>query len=386
MASKIHHCLMWTVIVSCMLVNADIGRVYVSLQYQMHQCICNSISLRSCLLQQILCVQYPISRCLMYHEPSDSSHEETWSPPIPHVEKQPLCGVINTGKQLMSHTWHIHVSSTFSLYIDFLHFYLPMSPNCKFGTNVNVIFSKHNSREETMLTYCGHRFPWHLSFLHSHAVVQCDKDFNTLGDFHFVMVFQAFDITLCSTVVTQLTEYENWSLKFDFRQYKWDNYTNDIVLRLAYFSIGQECDLLETEIHIHIRVLMVYNITLSFSQHIFSKLTIHDGPGVLSPTFTWPFQLKDKIIVFNTIANQALIKYSFMKHVNIFRAYDRAQNNSYINNSYVNWKGYVLYLPFCGRGQNMLNMHGQYNNRCRFMQDTIVTIHQMRFDFNLVSV
>ena len=160
MDNKFHHCLMWTVVVSCMLVHADIGRVFVSLQYQIHDCICNSNSFRSCLLQQIVCVQFPISRCLKHHEPSDSYHLETWSQRIPRVEKQPLCGVINTGKQLMSlmslmieeddygrirkqmsHIWHIHVPSTFSLYINFLHFYLPMSPNCKFGTNVNVTLS-----------------------------------------------------------------------------------------------------------------------------------------------------------------------------------------------------------------------------------------------------
>ena len=407
MDSKIHHCLMWTVIVSCVLVHADIGRVYVSLQYQMHQCICNSIFLRSCLLQQILCVQYPISRCLMYHEPSESSHEETWSLPIPHVEKQPLCGVINTGKKLMSHTWHIHVPSTFSLYVEFLHFYLPMSPNCKFGTNVNVIFSKHNSREETMLTYCGHRFPWHLSFLHSHAVVQYNKNYNTLGDFHFVMAFQAFDITLSSTVVTQLTEYENWSeIYYNNRDKwkdssvlyylinnrdKWHNYTNDIVSRLAYFSIGQECDLLETEVHIHIRVRIHYKIILSFSPHIFSKPTIHDGPGVLSPTFTWPFPLKLKPIVFNTAAYQAFIKYSFMKYGNLFRAYDRAQNNSYINKSYVNWKCddtdmQVYGADYHGSGFRTKNVSGQHNFRYHLIADTVVTIHQMKFTgFNMMQ-
>ena len=91
------------------------------------------------------------------------------------------------------------------------------------------------------------------------------------------MTFQAFDVTLSSVVVTQLNEYRSHV------GYTKSDYTNDIVWPLAYFSIGQESNLHETEIHLHIQIQISHKLQVNFFPDAFSNLRIHDGPGVLSP-------------------------------------------------------------------------------------------------------
>ena len=172
MERRIDHYFMWAIVVNCLLVHADIGGVNVGLRYQLHRCVCKSSSLQNCLIQQHSCLKSSLLQCLLFHEPLADFH----------VEMRRLCGVINTGRHLMSHTWYIAVSSTFSLYIDFLHFYLPMSPNCKHGTRVRL-----QTAESTIRTYCGRRVPWYLSFPQSYAIlsVSASGQYNTLEGFLF---------------------------------------------------------------------------------------------------------------------------------------------------------------------------------------------------------
>ena len=141
MDSQIHQHLLWTFVLNYMLVQADIGDVNVGFRFQVDQCLCRTNSLRGCLVQQTLCLESSIFRCLRFHEPLKSYHAEIGS----------LCGVVNTGRQLMSRTWHITVHSEFSLHLEFIHFHLPAAPNCKTGTRVLV-----NTTHMTY-TYCGHR-------------------------------------------------------------------------------------------------------------------------------------------------------------------------------------------------------------------------------------
>ena len=185
-----------------MLVHVDIGGVYVGIRYQLHRCLCDSYSLPSCLTQQQACLQSSIFSCLLFHKPL-AEH---------HAEIRPLCGVINTGYQLKAHTWHIAVPSTFCLYINFLHFYLPMSPNCKFGTRVLLkVFNKDS--EPTVYTYCGHCVAWYMSFLLSQVIINCSTEYDTPPGFYFVVTFQSFDSTLPSIILTQVNQYEEHKIK-----------------------------------------------------------------------------------------------------------------------------------------------------------------------------
>ena len=122
-----------------------------------------------------------------------------------YAEIRPLCGVINTGNQLKAHTWHIAVPFTFSLYINFLHFYLPMSPNCKFGTRVLLTVINKDS-EPTVYIYCGHRVPWDISFLLSRVIINCSTEYDTPAGFYFLVTFQAFDSTYTTLSSTHTSE------------------------------------------------------------------------------------------------------------------------------------------------------------------------------------
>ena len=122
---------------SLMVVHGDKGRVHLHLKYTLHRCLCKPYgnTFQTCLTEQRLCLKFTVFRCLMFHKQRAS----------PGYVKRPLCGVINTGNQLMAHMWHIAVPSIFSLYINFRHFNLPMAPNCKLGTKVTVETTNNNS-------------------------------------------------------------------------------------------------------------------------------------------------------------------------------------------------------------------------------------------------
>ena len=105
MDSQFHQHFLLIFIVNYMLVQAEIGDVNAGLRDQVSRCLCKSNSLHGCLSQQTLCLKSSIVRCLQFHKPIENRY----------FEKGPLCGVINTGRQLMAHTWHITVHSRFSL-------------------------------------------------------------------------------------------------------------------------------------------------------------------------------------------------------------------------------------------------------------------------------
>ena len=141
MDTQIQQHLLLIFIVNYMLVQAEIGDVNFGLRYKVSQCLYKSNSLHGCLSQQTLCLKSSIFRCLQFHRPIENSY----------LEKGTLCGVINTGRQLMAHMWHITVHSRFSLQLEFLHFHLPATPHCASGTTASV------NSTDMMHTYCGHR-------------------------------------------------------------------------------------------------------------------------------------------------------------------------------------------------------------------------------------
>ena len=183
-----YHLFFIVTIVICALGQADIGAVNIGLQYQLQQCINGSSSLLHGLLQHQSCFKSSLLRCLLHHDPAKEQY----------VSTEPLCGVINSGLQPITHVWHIAVPSQYSLLIDFLHFHLPASPQCK---SVASVLLKHATDRRTY-TYCGYRVPWNISFPQSYVIVQCIDDYNTPKGFHFVITFQAFDIGSTSVTLT----------------------------------------------------------------------------------------------------------------------------------------------------------------------------------------
>ena len=200
-----HLCLIWIVCVMCVFVQADIGEVSKSLQYQLFQCINKSSSLHTGIAQLLSCLKSSVFRCLLLQKPNAQQHEVT----------ELCCGVINSGQQIRPNTWYITVHNQYGLYIDFLHFHLPNSPRCISVATVSVM-SISTISEQSMHTYCGHRMPWFICFPHSQVKVLCSDEYNTPRGFHFVMTFQAFDSKLLSVSLVQLTEHELLSEAFTF--------------------------------------------------------------------------------------------------------------------------------------------------------------------------
>ena len=341
--------------------HADIGAVHVGIRYQLHRCLCISNSLSSCLTQQQACLQSSIYRCLLFHKPIAD----------PRAEIRPLCGVINTGKQLKAHKWHIAVPSAFGLYINFLHFYLPMSPNCKFGTRVLLRVINKDS-EPTVHTYCGHRVPWYLSFLLSPVIIDCNTEHDTPAAFYFVVTFQAFDSMLPSIVLTQVNEYEGLrNVKYKYlKNNDWFPYYEKL-FTFAYLSIGQERSFVEMEIHFHIIEQVYLRIKLHSSPETFSQMTIYDGPGILSP-----IKLSGLNTTFVYLSSyQGYIRYSGKVNGRVVTSYTHAQNHSYLNMSSLSWTCHSKYK----RCYDYFNKKVPIQFTCNVAHNKIITIHQMKF-------
>ena len=369
MDTRIHQCLIWTFAVSRMLIHADIGCVHVGLRYQLQQCLCNSPSFHNCLAQQLWCIKSSLLRCLMFHDPRAD----------PHTEIRPFCGVINTGKQLISYTWNISVPSMFSLYINFLHFNLPMSPNCEFGTKVSVMVT-NNYSEQTMYTFCGHRVPWDFSFLQSQVTLMCDTENTTPKGFHFVMTFQAFDIMLPSIGLIQLNEYEEFLDVGLVHFAKSDSRSRHFTF--AYLSIGQQSRFSETEIQIHIIVVVSLKIRLHSSPEEFARMTIYDGPGILSPVIS-----PGPKSTYSTLSSyQAYIKYSNEAHGGIISTYKYANSYSHINSTTLSWTVRRYLEKNCDYFNDVsVAIRTQSHALCYLEHSTIITIHQMKFTgFNML--
>ena len=357
--------LLWMSCVICAHVQANIGDVSIGLQYQLRQCLSKSRSLNSAIVQELACLKSSAFRCLLFHEPNNRHHEVT----------ELLCGVINSGQPLELYTWLIAVPNRYSLYIDFLHFHLPSSPHCKSVATVSVESIRPLS-QNSMYIYCGNRMPWYISFPHSHAIVQCRDKYITPKGFHFVMTFQAFDITLPSVSLVQWNELELHSKEFTF----------------ANLGIGQPLSVLpppfyEVEIQLHI-VINVYNhIELRYSRSVFPNIKIYDGPGPLSPIIS----VRTTRVYLSSY--QGFVKYSSALIRNSKTdAYEYANNHSCCNSQHLNWRSnfeIINQVKISSRDkananskvcpQISKNIRGT-SARCWLQKrDTSMTIHEMTF-------
>ena len=345
MDNQIHQHLLWTFILNYMLVQAEIGDVYDGLRYQMYNCLCDHSSLHECLTQQTSCLRSSIFRCLRFHEPLKDYHSEIGT----------LCGVINTGRQLTSHTWHIIIRSEFSLHLEFVHFHLPATPHCASGTRVIV-----NPKDTVyMYTYCGHRMPWDISFQRSHAFVTSSTESYTPRGFHFVMIFQAFDIKF------SLPTFAHW-YDTPIDDYLANN-TGVFTLR-QYLAIGQKHRFME---QIHITVLVIYKIKIKMLSTI--PMRIYDGPGILSPVIL-PKPNATSVIFSHY---QGFVTYST-------RWWSYSPSN--ISNHILKWYRVIVDNHNCKGYGFHKTLKGTYG-KCGLSHAGILTIHQMLLftGYNMLS-
>ena len=106
---------LYWMVVSVVLVHADIGGVHVGIQLQLQQCLSLHTTIQENLAEQLLCLKLSMYCCLLFREPLGARHTEI----------RQYCRVVNIGQQVQPYLWHIQVLSQFGLLIDFLHFYLP---------------------------------------------------------------------------------------------------------------------------------------------------------------------------------------------------------------------------------------------------------------------
>ena len=333
MASQIHQHIIWTFIVNYMLVQADIGDVNLGLRYHAYKCLCNSDSLHECLTQQTLCLKSSVFRCLRFHEPLRRYYSEIGT----------LCGVINTGRQLTPQTWHIIVHSKFSIHFEFVHFHLPVSPHCASGTRVSV------DTTIKVYTYCGYRRPWYISFKKSGATVKCNSEYQTPTGFHFVMIFQAFDIKSPSVVPVKWHEMD---LHPD-ALFPIDCVNHAIGRKRRFMGLS------EIQLHLTARIGSKIRITLNLAPT--NPMRIYDGPGILSPVIQPEPNTTRPSILFSSY--KGFVTYYNNSTCDLFFSWDTPALNFSDN---------------CKNHGSHRGFKGTYG-KCQLLSSGVLTIHQMQF-------
>ena len=153
------------------LVQGDIGRTYEGVCHSLGKCLEKEMTLTQSIKLLNLCWRKSLYQCHSLHHPDAG----------PGIEKQMMCGVINTGRQLTAQTWLVKVFAKYSLCIKFLHFHLPCTNACrksylKMGSGV-----KH--------VYCSKRVPWSVYFSESNLQITYRQLDNAHRGYHFVLMY-----------------------------------------------------------------------------------------------------------------------------------------------------------------------------------------------------
>ena len=305
---------LYWMVVSVVLVQADIGGVHVGIQLQLQQCLSLHTTIQESLGEQLQCLKLSTYRCLLFREPLGARHTEI----------RQYCGVINIGQQVQPYLWHIQVLSRFGLLIDFLHFYLPSTLTC---SKAVLIEAKHPYSKLSFLTYCGHRKPWSVGFLSSHIIVKCTRW--TPKGYYFVMIFEAVDFYLHSVALEQRITHS--ILNFNRPHFK------DVlqVSTFALLSRNKKHPFPQTTIHVQIMTRVYKRIIVQVSFSSLNKTDIFNGPGPLSPKVT-PEQASNCCQV-QLSSYQAYIRYHTTTLGDIVEAYNKANMESFIETSLLNW-------------------------------------------------
>ena len=210
----------------------------------------------------------------------------------------------------------------------------------------------------------------------------CNTENSTLEGFHFVTTFQPFDNTLPSTVITQLNEYEQYQHTIDLYFARWTRVFRNEHFTFAYLSIGQQSRFIESEIQLHIIVVVSFLIILDSPSEKFAHMTKYDGPEILSPVVSpGPNQTS-----LHLSSYQAYIKYSKEAHGGIISAYKYANSYSHINSTTLSWIVRRYLEKNCDYFNDVsVSIRTQSHALCYLEHSTIITIHQMKFTgFNML--
>ena len=108
------------------------------------------------------------------------------------ADKQPVCGFLNTGMQLLPYYWMFKVHSQFGVHVTLLQFHLPSTVSCHQGAVLVGVSRDPN----TEVKYCGKRTPWTMAYHRSYVYVTVlTPKINKIPyGFYFKMIYEAIDV------------------------------------------------------------------------------------------------------------------------------------------------------------------------------------------------
>ena len=176
---------------------SELGNVEHGLTYHLSKCMVPHMHIKDMnnsdvagnnaihVLQQIsFCWKATLYRCKEHHKESYA-----------YIYKYPVCGVVNTGMQLVPSKWILNVYFQFGVHITFREFNLPCTKQCD-QLAVSVGSSMHTVWNELWkFKFCGKRAPWSMSQSQPsvNIAVTSQSDKISYG-VHFMLLYEAIDI------------------------------------------------------------------------------------------------------------------------------------------------------------------------------------------------
>ena len=219
--------------------------------------------------------------------------------------------------------------------------------------------------------------PWNISFPQSQATVKYITETSIPTGFHFVMTFQTFDIKLPSIYLVQWNEYD-CSVAFIG---EFDRHNKLKIFTFGYLVIGQKRKLMETEIQIHITVVIHRRIEIDLQSPI--PMRIYDGPGILSPVIlTEPNATRIMLSSY-----QGFVRYFTAFNGSTLTEYSNVNNQSYIKPHILKWFSRAnIAFDSCARVNITHTTVRGSKASCGRLSVGILTIHQMLFTgYNMLS-
>ena len=112
-----------------------------------------------------------------------------------YIYNHPMCGVLNTGMQLVPSQWILNVFFQFGVHITFHEFNLPCTRHCDqvavlVGSSMDTLWN-----ELWESKFCGKRAPWSMSQSQPYVniIVTSQADKIPYG-IHFMLLYEAIDI------------------------------------------------------------------------------------------------------------------------------------------------------------------------------------------------
>ena len=112
-----------------------------------------------------------------------------------YIYKHPLCGVLNTGMQLIPSQWIFNVYFQCGVHITFREFHLPCTRRCDqvavlVGPSMDTVWNKLWKSK-----FCGKRAPWSMSQSQPYVIITVTSQSGKISyGIHFMLLYEAIDI------------------------------------------------------------------------------------------------------------------------------------------------------------------------------------------------